>query len=112
MKHTLSMTLMFSLATTQVFSYSTDTLQNIADLSGSMHAASELIAGVSKSGASKEINDIGGISKEVNNLMSYALMDAAFTPRIARVISRINKEASWQTAGKIDDQFFKAFASW
>ena len=109
MKRILSMAMVFALAVSQAFSYSTETLKRIADISGSMQAAGAVVAGVSKNGASDEMLYIGGISREVNSLMSYALMDFGFMPRVARVIDRINQEASWQKAYEIDGQFFKEF---
>lgn len=111
MKRILSMAMMLALAVSQAFSYSTETLQKISEISGAAQTANAVIAGVSKSGASDELQFIGGLSKEINTLVSYALLDFGFMPRIARVIERINRETPWQADGvAIDGQFFKSFA--
>lgn len=109
MKRILSMAMVFALAASQAFSYTTETLRSFSELSGATQAASAAITGISKSGASPEMEAIALVSKEVNSLMSYALMDFGFMPRIARVIEHVSAKASWQNTAKIDGQFFKEF---
>lgn len=111
MKRILSMAMTLALTTSQAFSYSTETLKKISDIAGAAQTANAVIGAVSKSGASNELQFMGGLSKEVNTLVSYALMDSGFMPRIARVIERINKETPWQPdTVEINKDFFTSFA--
>lgn len=111
MKRVLTLGLALSMAASQAFSYTVQTIKEVEATSASAKAAEVIVQAVLPAGpANASLQQIGALTGEINRLASYALQDQSCSMRIIRVIDNLNKKAAWQTAHAIDGAFAKNYA--
>lgn len=110
MKRILSLTMALALAASQAFSYTVEDLKKVEAGSAALTTADAVLHAMLPGDLSAELALVGDLSKEINNLVAYAIEDQSFQVRIARVINRVATDASWQKAAAIDGAFLKNFS--
>lgn len=109
MKRILSLAMALSLAASQAFSYTVDTLRRVESLTAATATAEAAFRAVSPNAESRGMALIGDLSKEANNLMAYAIQDQTFMVRVARVLDRVASKAAWQKTERLNAEFLKSF---
>ena len=111
MKRILSLAMALALGTSQVFSYTTVDLAKVEAGTAAITTANAMLHAVLPNNPSAGLAQIGELSKEANTLIAYAIQDQSFMVRVARVIDRVAKDASWQKAEAINGAFLKNFST-
>ncbi len=99
----------FLLTSSQIFSYSTETLRAAKEMTETAEVAGSIIEFVSKNSINNGLRRIARTSGELTKLLSFALMDVSYKNQLSNVLARINREAPWQNASIIDSDFLKQF---
>lgn len=108
MKKVLALALALSVASSQVFSYTVDTLHEVEMVSAAAKTANVMVAAVLPQ-VDPTLAQIGSLAEVTNTLTAYALQDQSSVMHITRVVEALAKDARWQDADQIDMAFVKKF---
>lgn len=111
MKKVLALGLALSVASSQVFSYNLETLNDVENASACIKSAEVIIHALTPE-ANATLESMGNVANQVNLLAAYATRKQSSIMRVSRILEALNKNASWQKAldkGAVDKEFFKNF---
>ncbi|MBM3887266.1 hypothetical protein FJ364_05035 [Candidatus Dependentiae bacterium] len=110
MKKIVALAMALSVAASQAFSYSVETLKGYERTSAAVKTA-EVVVNAIVEEENKSLELVGGVAGEVNRLLTYALQDQSCVMRITRVIDGLAKNADFRKAKAFDAGFAKNFAT-